>query len=450
LKQDLSDYPKESEMFISKRNNLISQWKEDIPYLVKKLRDRCVAEGKLPIIIIDNTDQLPGTLQDLCFLAAQKISSELDCLVIISMREERFFRAQTSGVLDAYHNNGFHLAAPDPTQVFMRRVEFMIKKINDPVFYSSLWSDAIPTREISTFLNFCLNEFSKQYSPLKDFLANCSQGNIRDALAFFRGFISSGYTDVNSIVRTPGWTLQPHQVVKPMMIPERHNYDEETSRIPNIYQLRSVDLSSHFTGLRLLQLTSARTADRPSRRFVTIKEILNYFDITFGMRTECEMYLDVFLRHSIFEANNRLDSYQVEGLVITPSGERKTENIYADQVKITNYGQYIFKYLCRCFIYIDLTSLDTAIKDEALFHEFVNSANLEFEHAINMHVRERLELRLERVRKFLEYLINEEQAESEYFQLSMNGSSFSRSLQESYIREKEVILKSAERNYIYQ
>jgi hypothetical protein len=67
-----------------------------------------------------------------------------------------------------------------------------------------------------------------------------------------------------------------------------------------------------------------------------------------------------------------------------------------------------------------------------------------------MHVRERLELRLERVRKFLEYLINEEQAESEYFQLSMNGSSFSRSLQESYIREKEVILKSAERNYIYQ
>jgi hypothetical protein len=81
------------------------------------------------VVAFDNTDQLPPRLQDHCFLTAQNVARELSCVVIISMREERYCRARTVGVLDAYHNSGFHLAAPDLQYVFTKRLKFLLKDL---------------------------------------------------------------------------------------------------------------------------------------------------------------------------------------------------------------------------------------------------------------------------------------------------------------------------------
>ena len=50
----------------------------------------------------------------------------------------------------------------------------------------------------------------------------------------FREFLTSGYTRVDEMIRTRGWKLQIHQVIRPMMAPFRFFYDENLSQMPNI------------------------------------------------------------------------------------------------------------------------------------------------------------------------------------------------------------------------
>src|SRR5690606_21557736 len=87
---------------------------------------------KGPIVVIDNTDQY-RRLQEYCFTIAQQIAKKLTCLVVISMREERFYASTIHGVLDAYQNSGFHLGSPSPQNVFLRRIQFALKLLSNPV-----------------------------------------------------------------------------------------------------------------------------------------------------------------------------------------------------------------------------------------------------------------------------------------------------------------------------
>ena len=58
------------------------------------------------------------------------------------------------------------------------------------------------------------------------------------ALEFFGQFLSSGYTHVQEMIDNTQWTVISHQVVKPMMVPQRFNYDENKSLVPNVFQCR--------------------------------------------------------------------------------------------------------------------------------------------------------------------------------------------------------------------
>ncbi|WP_421812209.1 hypothetical protein [Flagellimonas sp.] len=65
----------------------------------EKLSTRLKTKNKGLIVFLDNMDQLNVELQDKCYLTAVEISKRLSCLVIISMREERFFNAKTTGCI---------------------------------------------------------------------------------------------------------------------------------------------------------------------------------------------------------------------------------------------------------------------------------------------------------------------------------------------------------------
>lgn len=78
------------------------------------------------MVVVDNTDQYSGPNQDFCFSSVQQISDELECVTLISMREERFFNSKIHGVLDAFQNAGFDISSPRPADVFRKRLEYTI------------------------------------------------------------------------------------------------------------------------------------------------------------------------------------------------------------------------------------------------------------------------------------------------------------------------------------
>ncbi len=440
-RQELSGLNAGEPEYIRIRNALILKWKTDIPYVSRCLQKRWKKEGKHLIVAFDNTDQLPPKLQDTCFLLAQSIASDLGCVTIISMREERYCRARTMGVLDAYHNAGFHLASPDMKLVFKKRLRYLI---NDLKGRSESISKILPVNapfdDLISFFSTCSRQFHHGVNSLSGFLSACSRDNMRLALEFFRQFISSGYTNVGEMVAQPHWTVIDHQVVKPMMIPDRYNYDEVKSLIPNAYQCRSLKNGSHFTGLRILNLlkqVSPSAGDRAS--YFRVDLMCDDFDSKFGMRTDCEIWLDIFLRHGLIESNNRLDCYSVE------STGSKGEMIYADEVRITAFGAYMFQKLCSTFSYLELVSLDTGLSKQSLCTEFCASAIDERKAAREGNKVKRLSSRVRRATKFVEYLREEEQREANIFLLNEEDRLMPR-LIEVFQKDLKRVSQSAKRN----
>jgi GTPase SAR1 family protein len=288
-RQELYGLPKSSEQFNLKLNALVSEWKEDSVYCAKALVNYWKDGGKGIIVVVDNTDQYSGPVQDFCFSSAQEISDELGCITLISMREERFYNSKIHGLLDAFQNAGFHISSPKPAEVFRKRLEYTISILEHPSRVSQFMYgvDKSSVEECCRYLSILNREFKNDRSPLNSFLSACAHGDIRLSLDLFRSFLLSGYTNVEEMLSAGAWNFQT---------PTRYFYDETLSNIPNIYQVRHSRHGSHFTGLRILRRL-ATSIEGSSQSYVPVAELRSYFSETFGMIEDFGKNADVLLKH---------------------------------------------------------------------------------------------------------------------------------------------------------
>jgi len=424
LKSDSEEYHKLVRSFLTSHIN-------DTKLFCEKISLRYKTKNKGLIVFLDNMDQLGPDLQDLCYLTAIEIAKKLSCLVIISMREERFYIAKTKGALDAYHTPGYHLSAPVIPEVIIKRLLFIIDKLKytkDPDLEYGIKTDG-DLITITNFLNICIFQLKNKDSHLSRFLRYATHGDVRQALDFFRGFISSGYTNVVEISQHQYWTFQIHQVIKPMMIPDRMFYDEKLSRIPNLYRLRNDNNSSHFTGLRILNLLVQKFTSNSSG-FIDAKLFVQEFEEKYHLKDDCEKHLEVFMKKGIIESSNRLESYDE----------------HTDQVKITAYGHYVFDTLAFNFAYLDLVSLDSGVFNEELNNYLAKSGNEESKHKQNHNIMDRMQTRIERVEQFIKYLEQQEAEEFEHFNLDASEIQFAKKIKTSFDEEKSRVISSAKKN----
>ncbi|TDX11346.1 AAA family ATPase [Flavobacterium sp. S87F.05.LMB.W.Kidney.N] len=417
-----NEYHKLVREFISK--NL-----KNTKLICEKISLKWKDKNKALVIFIDNMDQLPPELQDVCFLTASEISDKLSCLAIVSMREERYAEASSRGVLDAYQSPGFHLSSPVITEVIIKRINYILNKINFTIDIDSEFAikDTKELKTLVAFLNICKTQLIRKTSPLSYFLRYATHGDVRQALEFFKGFLTSGYTNINEMAPHPDWVFQVHQVVKPMMIPDRFFYDERHSRIPNLYQLRNDTNSSHFTGLRIMSYLHNKAGDNISNGFIDAKFLIHNFDVKYDSKEDCIAHLDLYLEKGLIEANNRLEKFSED----------------VNQIKITALGNYIFEYLAFNFAYIDLISFDTGIYDESLNNSFVKSAGKELKLYYEREFMSRIKLRIKRVKEFIDYLSKIEN--QEFFDLGLDSSevNFSQKLNDSIELQIKKVLNSA-------
>jgi hypothetical protein len=419
---NLDDYSLDYQTLL---RTFIIQCLEDIKNFAEKVSTRWKSKNKGLIIFLDNMDQLSVDLQDVCYLTAVEIARRLSCLVIISMREERFYNAKSKGVLDAYHTPGYHLSAPIVPDVLIKRLNYIKEKLTyteDVDFEYSIKSTA-DLNTIQNFLQICIYQLQKDDSNLSKFIRYATHGDVRQALEFFKGFISSGYTNVDEISQRKYWTFQTHQVIKPMMAPDRIFYEESLSKIPNLYQLRNDNNSSHFTGLRILDLLDNKYGGKNSTGFVDAKFFVQEFEEKFSLKQDCENYLNIYLNKGLIESSNRLEEYSSK----------------IDQIKITAFGKYMYEYLCFDFSYIDLISLDSGVFKEELNNYLVESASQELKLKQAGKMIDRIELRLERANRFIEYLIEQEQEEARELNLQVEDIKYTQKLLDNFKNESERI-----------
>ncbi|MDI7230082.1 AAA family ATPase [Leptospira santarosai] len=422
-----------SEFYDNLINEFIVEKKKDKVYLCQKLSNYWRSKGRAPIIVIDNMDQLNFEIQDISFLTAMELSSKLSCLVIISMREERFYEAKKRGVLDAYHNNGFHITSPGISEVLKRRLRYIVERMQrssdiEEEFGLESKSDF---EVICSFLQTCIHDLSRVKSELRTFLDFATHGDVRQALDYFKSFISSGYTNIREITSKHSWNFLHHQVLKPMMVPDRYFFNEDVSRIVNIYKIRNNGDGSHFTGLRILRRLYDFGIQSRYSRFTDLRFLISLQEETYGSAIDAVENIDIFLQRGLIEANNRLDRYSLD----------------VDSVRITNFGRYMLNQLVNSFVYCDLVSLETGLGNQSLANEFVSMAHTEVKHFENNEILKRLEVRVNRVKLFADYLLEEEKQEMEELNTSSEITLFMPTFKNSIIREcTEILARAKKRN----
>jgi len=432
LKQSLEGLSPKSKTFILKRNELLKQYKEDKMYCLARLANYLRNKNKAIIINIDNTDQFDQNLQDYCFSIANQLSEKLYCLSIISLREERFISSSIEGYLDAYEKNGFHISSPNPRQVFLKRLIFIEKKINN--------ENKIPTqirKDISILFGILKNNLNNENSEFNKFMMAATHGNIRQGLELFKNFIFSNYTNVAEMINQKTWYITLHQILKPIMIPIYRFYDEETSTsIPNIYRLRSEFNSSHFTAYRILNKLAIK------KNYVSIYELKAHFIDNFNMKDDFLLNIDLLLKRGLIESENGLDKFSDD----------------LQKLKISSFGYYMQETIFKDFTYLELISSDLAVLDKQVANQITQYSNQDFKllkeaqvnniskEKENKNRYERIKTRISKVRKFCSYLQEQEKLEQKKYEFIKDNIS-SQKIKDSIENQiKKSIEPSARKN----
>jgi hypothetical protein len=424
-RQDLKGFFEDSPVYNERLNALLAEWKRDHQYVANRLIEWHRRAHRGVIVAVDNTDQLENELQDFAFSLAVEISTAFNCLVLISMREERFYASKIRGMLDAYQNSAFHISSPTPEEVFERRIEFVL----DLLHRRAIELEEVPRENVERFLQIFRADFRQRpASPLSRFISACAHGNIRLALDLFGELLLSGYTNATEMIQADNvWTVSIHQVLKPLLTPTRLFYDEKLSKVPNLFQLRSADSGSHFSGLRLLGILSAGQ-DPTSPAYVAMSQARSHFNETYGTDEEFRAWLDRLLSTNMVEASTRHDLFCEE----------------IDAIRITPFGQFAITELHRIFTYVDLTATDCGVYDESVCNGLVRLTNQEVQLLNERRRLERVNKRIEKVEHFLDYLEDEESRELELLGLDVNHA-YVPAMRSAWESEKPLVLTSAKK-----
>lgn len=430
--QELYGLKEDSESYNIRLNDLVKQWKNDYKVTATALKKFWKNRHKGLVIVIDNTDQFPQDLQDYCFTTAQEIADHLQCLVVISMREERYYKSKIHGTLDAYQNSGFHIKSPITSQVFDKRIKYILSNLNSDEFCYDLFgvtaSDFDLIEPIRKFFRILDAEFKDNKSTLNKFLTASAHGDTRKALDLFREFIISGYTNVDEMVSIDGlWKIKVHQVLKPIMMPNRFFYDEEQSNILNIFKVRDESNGSHFTSLRILhELIDGSDSYNP--KYISIALLKDYFVTTYGIDKDFTRNLDYLLKYDLVESDNRIDYYSDD----------------VDKVKITNFGFYVYNDLSKFFTYLELIAHDVGYFSQKYCNEIALLSNKDYRLFNARMKKERIQTRIDKARTFLEYLKQEEIEELNLFGNEL--PTFVDKIQQYFDQEIIGVIRSASRN----
>ena len=350
-------------------------------------------------VIFDNVDQFSQEMQHGAIRLAFQRCRLWRCFGILALREETYWRLRNTSPLDAFHRYAYHVAAPRIANVLSRRLEVAQAEVGtEPLSLRTGMGTKVSGVSIGRFLEVIVASFLGKDQQNIILLESLCANDVRQALDMFETFLLSGHTNTDEYIKTlmysGSYTVPPHSVIRSIALGERRYYDSSRSRITNLFSLEVDGFYSHFQKIRLLRyLMSVRQVDAvPTRGFVPVERLYQVFQGLISDEEGLRRLLDPLLSNRLVEAAN---GYRV-------TGEK------ADVVRTTSAGMYYLKSLVYEFAYLDLVATDTPIKSVKWF------ANLRSNALRGGGMKEAIGDRLDKVKEFIHYLMEEEGAEGKY------------------------------------
>lgn len=391
-----------SDILMEKLSNK-SQYGEDVlRYVATKSDFR-----KMVCITIDNADQLDEEFQKKCFITAYDFSKRINSLILLSLREDSFWRLRNIKPFDAYYSYAYHISAPSISTIIARRLEVATKYLGKNVMEINE-NGAKFQIKIADFLRILYDSLYHKNKTINISLFEAlSSGNLRLATNMIGTFLNSGHTNTREYIQTyflSGEYIIPyHAFLRSIALGDYTYYHSDKSLLSNIFSIDNDGFFSHFSKLKVLNYLNERVnlETQVGRGFVKITSMYLIFNQLYDSESSFRNVLTTLLSRRIIEADN---------------GSNVNGND-SDFIRITSAGYYYLNTLIEQFAYLERVCEDTPILSREDFIRLEDLTN-EISMADPLNNGIVLGLRLKRVSLLLEYLQKQERNDNKYMQSS--------------------------------
>jgi len=176
-------------------------------YLRRLLRDLVDNRKKLPVVIVDNTDEFPPEFKVSVFQFSQSLRREIKhCIIIYPVTDKSAWAFSKTDIYGIYRTKSFFLPTPPPREVFRKRIEYLKKKLSkenssDVEIRSYLSNRGIKVsiKNLEKFADVLEGAFVNHEYTAKT-LGELSNYNIRKTLRLSRRVITSAVFKMEEIL----------------------------------------------------------------------------------------------------------------------------------------------------------------------------------------------------------------------------------------------------------
>lgn len=371
---------------------------DPVSHIIKLLRSIQTQKLKRVFLVFDNADQYGASVQNSVFMLANRLATEIGCSLIVSLREESYWKNKDFGVLSAFHSVSFYVEAPDLKQVVAKRFKYASELLRAQVGYDIPSGDLGVTEEEGVAVFDSIRNTVLGDARFIEFLGALSPGEIRRPLDQLARFLFSGHTNIDAVLGglRSGDRIRIgfHEFLKSVSLGDREIFNEERSDLVNLFSLDGSIDASNLNRLAVLGLIHSHRRDKSEHGlgYVSFEQIIDTC-VAFGMAADTVQAIVQFLNaRRLLETN-----LQARDSVSAP--------LY---IRTTAAFDYYIQNLGSEFVYIDLILPGTVVPHGEYFEMIERMSHQIYQGGRNRLNRlERIEMRIERARKFAMFMSEE-------------------------------------------
>lgn len=268
--------------------------REDREGYLKRLLDDLVKNRKiLPVIVIDNIDELSFDLQKAVFQASQALKRHTrHLLVLVPITDKSAWIFSKSDIFGIYASKSFFLPTPSPREVFRKRIEYLRSKTAQAVDESE---NSVAQHFLSKGIRVNitdLNAFSKVLEEVfvendyaSKIIGEISNYNTRRMLSLSRRVMTSAVFDVDELIKSVisggGLSPSPSRFMSALLRGDYSHYRAgDNNEVYPIFNLEKDIQFSPLLAVRLLALLEGVNSSGKSidDKHLSFESIFSYFD----------------------------------------------------------------------------------------------------------------------------------------------------------------------------
>lgn len=337
-------------------------------------------------LVIDNVDQLEDLgLQERIFVEAQALARRIGGNVIMSMRESTYLQHRDRPAFDAFQFESFYIDPPSVIPVLSHRFGYARRVLaGHSARLTTERGMNIQVPDLSKFFELTAHSLLDGDTGLM--LECLAGGDTRRGLALVREFLASGHTNADRAIGaylTDGrYRFPRHEVFRGCILGSFKYFDDSVSLVPNLF-----DSKLGAPGLQLLRLEVVGTLVRRASEGITEGVPVTEMAGALGRVGITERDL----LGTVADLHRRRILETADGL----------PPLAQSAIAPTRLAAYLIRELCREFAYVELCSLDAAVHEQ---DTLAGMRELTVEIESTRGAVERLELRIQRLELFLDYL----------------------------------------------